>query len=639
MSHVHRFFVLHLSVIARAAKARPGIGLVAAAILVSASTADAQRIEPTVLKKVKDATVYISVKSADGSVSEGSGFLHGPKGMVVTNAHVVNMLDNQSRKPARILVTIHSGEENSRTVPAQVHFVDGEFDLALLRIPIKDGPELPERLNLIEPGTLVETQDLFIFGFPLGKQIGSNVTVTPTTITSLRKENGALKTIQINGGLHPGNSGGPLVTKEGAVAGIAVAAYSGTQIHLAIPIESLNIVTNGRIVTSLGVAYKDENRIHVPVRIERIDPLGRMKSISVQTWTGPPLKPGEHERPAARKEPEPRPGDSPITTIELTSDSKGVFQGQIVLSEEKDAKSVYWWRCLIDKGTSTHWYPERVLFSNLDGVVERKSAILKFAPPLGRTDVIALSSNGAFRICETGHAEFTAAAILNGTVKEQFNEQTKTGVWRKQITYDGLTVTPTRDKQRLEGNDKLLKALNDIKLMTSKVDVRKDGTIIKHTSDLSKVPQDSVKMLQLVTKQTRQSLDSLSVPLPPNEIKPLDRWTAKQTFMVGAVRWIEEAEADLTYTYHGIATRDNKQFALISFEGDLQRSVDEDQKKNKAMGRAEGRVEISLETGLVNFATQNIRAELDMTESPDTPAKGVGTLNVLMRRNPRQSKK
>lgn len=207
------------------------------------------------------------------------------------------------------------------------------------------------------------------------------------------------------------------------------------------------------------------------------------------------------------------------------------------------------------------------------------------------------------------------------------------------MTYEGLTVTPTRDKQPVEGIDTILKALNDIKLMTSKVEMKMDGSVTKHTSDLSKVPQDSIKVLQLVTKQTRQSLDSFCIPLPVNELKPADVWKAKQSFMVGAARWVEEADADLTYMYHGIVARDSKQYALVSFEGDLLSVPDDEKKKPRVMGKAEGRVEIALDTGLVAFATQNIRAELDLTDSPDNPAKGFGTLNVVMLRNPPSKKK
>jgi hypothetical protein len=474
-----------------------------------------------------------------------------------------------------------------------------------------------------------------VFGFPLGRRIGSNVTVTPTSVTSLRKENGSLKTIQVNGGLHHGNSGGPLVTKDGLVACIAVAGYTGTQIHLAIPIESLNVVTNGRIVIVYGTAYKEANEFHIPVRVEKIDPLGRLKAVAALTWTGlPPQKPGEI-RPTTRKEPEPKPGDSPVTTIELKPDPKSsAYAGEIILPATKDPKSVHWVRFRVDKGAEKVWYSARVIEGRVAEAVERKAVTLKFAPELNKSDVIALGSDASYRIRGVEHSDFSLAAILQGTMKEQFTEQSKSGVWKKTFTYDGLNVTPTIDKQPVEGADKLLKALNDVKYLLSKVEVKKDGSVIKHVSDFNKVPDESRKTLQLISKQTRQSLDSLSIPLPANELKPLATWKGTQSFMMGASRWVEEAEAEVTYTYQGLVSQNGKQFAVITFEGNLQGPDDNESKKSKAIGRAEGRVEVALDTGLVHFGSQTVRGEFDMSESGDSPVKGFGTLNVTLRRNP-----
>ncbi|HEV3437268.1 MAG TPA: serine protease, partial [Gemmata sp.] len=187
------------------------------------------KIDPTALKKVKAATVHIRVQFADGDVSEGSGFVTNTKGLIVTNAHVVGMLDNDSRKPSKIEITFNSGEANSKTVQATVGYVDGESDLALLKMAGKDIAIVPDLLPVALSSKLTETQDVFVVGFPLGKQAGPNVTVTATTVTSLRKEGANIKQVQVNGGMHPGNSGGPVVDKDGNLVGIAVAAYAGTQ--------------------------------------------------------------------------------------------------------------------------------------------------------------------------------------------------------------------------------------------------------------------------------------------------------------------------------------------------------------------------------------------------------------------------
>src|SRR5262245_15793291 len=70
------------------------------------------------LKKVKHGTVHLNVKLANGNIAEGSGWFV-DRGMVITNAHVLNMHGGDKRVPSRIEVTIDSGEKTSRTVTAK----------------------------------------------------------------------------------------------------------------------------------------------------------------------------------------------------------------------------------------------------------------------------------------------------------------------------------------------------------------------------------------------------------------------------------------------------------------------------------------------------------------------------------------
>ncbi len=616
----------------------------------SAPSVNAQaKLDPAVLKKVKAATVHIKVKFADDSSAEGSGILAGNyRGMIITNAHVVGMLDNDSPKPVSIEVTLNSGQPNAKTIPAKVGYVDGESDLALLAAASKD---FPEYLSILPKGSqsLIETQELFVIGFPLGKQAGPNVTVTPTSVTSLRSENNNIKAVQVNGGIHPGNSGGPLVTTEGFVAGIAVAAYSGTQIHLAIPVEVLNSLLNGRIANShYGVSYKDGNKIHIPVYFEKADPVGNMKAISIVTWTG---KPGPTRPSTSGKPPEPLPEDSAVTAFEFKPDAKGVFRGEIVLDDGKDPKLAYWSRYLVDRGNTKSWYPGSMLTGRLGTPVDRKPATLKYQPVLDKTDIVAMTSDAAFRIREAGGEDFTLAMTLKGNLKENFSDQTKAGVWRKHLTYEGLDSTVLVNKKPPESPSSLafLRTLKDLKLMASEIDVGKDGATLRNLADFSKVPKTSKDALASVSEQVQQSLDSLAVPLPATQLSPHGTWKGKQSFMLGALGLAVPTSADVTYTYEGAFARDNKQFAVITFEGDLKSAAPPPppppkkrgkvtpkppaKPEPKVQGKVEGKVEISMDTGLISYATEKVKAELDLT-GDDKPSKAIGTLNVTVRRMP-----
>jgi S1-C subfamily serine protease len=608
-----------------------GASALALLLWVTAAPAADTKISPEALKKVKAATVHIKVTFADGDTSEGTGFATRLRGLVVTNAHVVGMLDNDSPKPTRIEVTFNSGETNSKTIVSKIGFVDGETDLALLMVPSNDFKEYPDLLPIAYSAQLTETQDVFIVGFPLGKQAGSNVSVTATTVTSLRKENGQLKRVQVGGGMHPGNSGGPLVDKDGRVVGIAVSGFAGTQVHLAIPTEELNAVFNGRIRNAaFGVPFRDGDKLRVPVRFEKADPLGLMKTIAIETWIG---KPGA-TRPSTSKEPEPLPDDSPVVAVDMKSDAKGVYSGELVL-DAKDPKLAYWMRYKVGRGgDQVRWYPGSVLASRLSTPVDRKAATLKYEPPLNKTEAVRLTSDASFRIRESDGDDHSLSMVLTGTLKETVTDQTKDGTWRKRVTYDGLTTTALVDKKPPPSANRLLAALKDITFLASEIDVAPDGTVTRNLADFSKVPPASRAPLSLASDQIQQSLDSLAIPLPPKEVEARATWKGKQTYELGALGYAVLASAEVTYTYEGSYVAPNgKTVAVVTFRGPLKREAPPKPKKAPKgkeptlHGEVEGKIELFPETGLFVRANQQVRAELDM-EFDGKPAKAIGVLNV-----------
>jgi S1-C subfamily serine protease len=591
------------------------------------------KIDPAALKKVKAATVHIKVQFADGDAVEGSGFVTRQKGLIVTNAHVIGMLDNDSKRPSKVEVTFNSGEPDSKTVEVKVEYVDGDSDIALLKMSPSDLKVAPEPLPVALSQFLKETQDVFIVGFPLGKRAGDNITVTPTAVTSLRKEGINIKRVQVNGGMHPGNSGGPVVDKDGNLVGIAVAGFAGTQVHLAIPTEILNSVFNGRIVTISDVAYRDGDKIKVPFRIEKADPLDAMKTISVETWIG---KPGP-TRPSTNKKPDPLPDDSSITVLEVKPDAKGVYSGELVLDANKDPKMVYWSRYLVGRGGDrVGWYPGNTLSSRVGIPVDRKPATIKYEPPLDKTDVLAMNSDASFRIREPDGDDTTLAMTLTGTLQEKATDKTRDGKWRKRLTYDGIETTITKDKKPPEGAEVFLKALKDAHFLAAELVVEKDGSISKILPDDTKVPKASQRVLTLVSRQVLQSLDSLAPPLPLKEVAPLETWKGKQDYLLGVLNYMIPAKAEVTYRYEGTYMRDKQAVAVVSFEGALEPDFDKPKKGAKEQtltGKVEGKIELFADTGVMQFATEKIRAEVAM-ESEGKTIKLIGTLNVNVRRNP-----
>jgi predicted Zn finger-like uncharacterized protein len=193
------------------------------------------------IRRVKSSTVYIRVHS-DRGLSSGTGFFAGKEGYIVTNSHVVGFEPGQVEIPRRVQVFLDSGETTQRMFDApKVRLValDVENDLALLWVDGRgESKPLPAPLAFGRSSALVETQDVFIFGYPLGENLGLNISVNKSTVSSLRKDRaGAVEIVQVAGGMHPGNSGGPVTDRSGAVIGVSVAVILGTQINFAIPSE------------------------------------------------------------------------------------------------------------------------------------------------------------------------------------------------------------------------------------------------------------------------------------------------------------------------------------------------------------------------------------------------------------------
>jgi len=203
-----------------------------------------------VVRKVKTSTVYVRTFFARDKGATGSGFFAGKPGYVVTNAHVIGYGPDKIMVPEQVEVIIDSGETGERAVIAKVFAVDVPADLALLKV---EGAKLPPPLAFGRAEGLLETQEVVIYGYPFGEQLGKNVSINRTTVSSLRKVNGSIEVVQLAGGLNPGNSGGPVANVKGDIVGVSVAKLRGTDtIAFAIPAEIAQQFADEQVRTGGG---------------------------------------------------------------------------------------------------------------------------------------------------------------------------------------------------------------------------------------------------------------------------------------------------------------------------------------------------------------------------------------------------
>lgn len=179
-----------------------------------------------------------STKNKDGSEdvqrSVGTGVVIVDKGIILTNLHVV-------RNAETIKVTFADGLESIATITG----VQPENDLAVLQAhTIPD--DLPAA-TLRSTADLAPGEQVMAVGYPFGIGPSASAGVVSGLERTFRSPEGKQlmnKLIQFDAAANPGNSGGPLVTMDGAVVGIVTAIYNPNQqrtfvgIGFAVPIEN-----------------------------------------------------------------------------------------------------------------------------------------------------------------------------------------------------------------------------------------------------------------------------------------------------------------------------------------------------------------------------------------------------------------
>ncbi len=205
------------------------------------------------LDDVKSATIQIEavgsfvdpqVGAVFNSAGRGSGFIIDPSGLAVTNKHVV--------AGAALLKVWIGGESNE--LSAKVLGVSECSDLAVIDIEGDGYPYLEWSGDPIKVG-----MDIYVAGFPLGDP---EYTLTRGVISKAKADGevrwaSVASTVEYDAQALPGNSGGPVVDKNGQVVAVHYAGNTTTRQVYGISAELAKPVTEelatGKDVDSIGI--------------------------------------------------------------------------------------------------------------------------------------------------------------------------------------------------------------------------------------------------------------------------------------------------------------------------------------------------------------------------------------------------
>jgi S1-C subfamily serine protease/HSP20 family molecular chaperone IbpA len=181
--------------------------------------------------------------------SVGSGVIVDKEGIIVTNAHVINMTTN-------IFVILSDGTQ----VKGEVKYKSTDSDLAIVKI---------DRLEQLKEVRIGQTNDLMVgetaiaIGNPMGLENSVSVGVISGKNRTLYSQNGQpvmSGLIQTDTPINPGNSGGALLNLNGELIGINTAMVQNSQgIGFAIPVEKVKeMLENYRKNKNLAIEYQSK---------------------------------------------------------------------------------------------------------------------------------------------------------------------------------------------------------------------------------------------------------------------------------------------------------------------------------------------------------------------------------------------
>jgi serine protease Do len=192
----------------------------------NAAAGNEQPAEPETVEelaaRVRDAVVEVSYTGRDGKQQGlGTGFIIAEEGLIATNFHVIG-----EARP--ITVRLADGKEHDVVA---VHATERSMDLAVLRIDARNLPSL----KLGDSDELREGQAVVAIGNPHGLKHS-----VVSGVVSGRREIEGRPMIQLAIPIEPGNSGGPLLDRQGRVHGLLTLKSLVTEnLGFAITVNSL----------------------------------------------------------------------------------------------------------------------------------------------------------------------------------------------------------------------------------------------------------------------------------------------------------------------------------------------------------------------------------------------------------------
>ncbi|MHA7776616.1 serine protease [Roseibium sp. M-1] len=190
--------------------------------------------------------------------STGSGYFVTAEGHIGTNAHV-------------------AGNCRALEIPgygsASLIKADPQNDIAILQLDSRKSDHFAQ-FRAGQP--VVRGEEVFVLGYPFAQILNNNLNFTQGMVSSLAGIKGDERQFMLSAPVQPGNSGGPVLDRTGAVIGTVVSRldkFKTLQLAGDLP-ENINFAIRGKLMAefmqSLGLSpsYNTITRIKSPTKID-----------------------------------------------------------------------------------------------------------------------------------------------------------------------------------------------------------------------------------------------------------------------------------------------------------------------------------------------------------------------------------
>ena len=230
---------------------------------------------PKSYTEAKDGVVFIA-----SDFGSGSGFAIGENGKdvqyIVTNCHVV--MNQKTGEKANQVIVYFSAAAN-RYMVAQIYRYDISKDVCVLRLPEPTGEVKPLKIRKYNDNDL--SQNFYALGYPARATAGTDFErydkseiVTTSGMISRRTMVEERDVYMLDLEITHGNSGGPLVNKDGEVVGIntfSIVNEGGEEANYAVCIDELTRLIGDDEISYTLTTDKNKKGIVVVVIVVLVD--------------------------------------------------------------------------------------------------------------------------------------------------------------------------------------------------------------------------------------------------------------------------------------------------------------------------------------------------------------------------------